>query len=410
MSALKNRLAIIIGYIIGFIFIIDCRSLYQTTFNLGNYLNIILIFLMVIYLGLVMKKIQKNVLVNTIEVSGIIILYLLIYGIFKSQGLKFYELVIIILLSFWIIRLGPWENKIPRILTYYGNLISIVALVAIFFWIFGSVLKIISPSGVVSSTWGASNGGYNLVPTYHNLYFETQKSDFTFTIWGTISRNSAIFTEGPMASLNFSIGLLTQLYRLKSKWGKLKTIILILAILTTFSVTGYILLLGLGLIFLVRQSKKIPNELISYFYGFVLLLIVILTVVVLYNSKLSSNAASVSVRKDDYMVGFRAWLSNPILGIGIQNYGGLKNFMESWRYFNTGFSNSVMDILSGGGIYLGAGYLFCFIKGFIDSYKSDEKKVLFILAMFYLFVTTFFTYTDILLFCMVWFACRNREN
>ena len=58
----------------------------------------------------------------------------------------------------------------------------------------------------INSNWGAVNGVTRLVPSYNNIYFETQR--ISAPLLGDIYRNSSIFSEGPMASLNFTLGLL----------------------------------------------------------------------------------------------------------------------------------------------------------------------------------------------------------
>lgn len=124
--------------------------------------------------------------------------------------------------------------------------------------------------------------------------------------------------------------------------------------------------------------------------------------------KFTNNIASAGVRANDYTVGFRAWMSHPIIGIGISNYDDLKNYMDLWRANNTGFSNSIMDVLSGGGLYLTVMYLFAYIRGFIVSKKAHNTyRIVFVVMMFYLFITTFFTYTYILLFILCWFALES---
>lgn len=410
MNVSRNKLIRIIEYIIAFLFIIDCHSLYGIVYNFGNTINNLLVGLMILYIIFILPNSQQYIMVETIEISGIISVYLGIYGVLTHQTVNFYRLLIIVVLMIWIIKLGPTKNGLPNLLVAYGKILSIVAAISLFFWLFGSFLRIIKPSGVVYSSWGARSGNYNALPTYFNLYFESQDNDLNLSIFQGVAKNTAIFSEAPMAALNFSIGLLTQLFNKKSKWDKCRKIVLILGILSTFSITGYIFLLLLAMIRIGIQNKAKMSNNFRYFIVILSLVCVIAAVSFLYNSKINANMASVSVRKDDYKVGLRAWLSSPLLGIGIQNYTGLKNFMESWRYFNTGFSNSVMDILSGGGLYLAAGYLFCFVKGIINSYRYNKNKLVFIILMFYLFVTTFFTYTDILLFCIVWFASKSQNK
>lgn len=130
----------------------------------------------------------------------------------------------------------------------------------------------------------------------------------------------------------------------------------------------------------------------------------------LLNEKLNFDSGSSGIRLDDYKVGLTAWMSHPLFGIGIQNTHELIRFMGNWRTFNTGFSNSLMDLLSGGGIYITSSYVFCFFRGISTSTKTkDWNKFWFILLTIYLFILTIFTYSYILLFLLIWFAFSTQK-
>ena len=132
---------------------------------------------------------------------------------------------------------------------------------------------------------------------------------------------------------------------------------------------------------------------------------IVLVLRLLLTEKATNNFSSFSVRLDDFKVGLLAWKQNILFGIGIQNYKYLSQLMESWRSANVGFSNSLTDILSGGGLYLSILYLFCFAKGlYINAIRKNWRKVIFVVLVIYLFVTTFFTYTLILLYLLTWFV------
>ena len=140
-------------------------------------------------------------------------------------------------------------------------------------------------------------------------------------------------------------------------------------------------------------------------------ILITLIAFILLNEKLNFDSGSSSIRLDDYEVGFSAWLDHPIWGLGINSTYLLKQYMGNWRTFNTGFSNSLMDLLSGGGLYLTIGYIFCFIRGIFASVKlRNWDKLLFILFVIYLFVLTIFTYSYILIFMLIWFAFSTNTS
>ena len=154
--------------------------------------------------------------------------------------------------------------------------------------------------------------GYErFIPNYHNLYFETQQ-------WGDIFRNTAIFTEAPMAALNFLVALaFNMIFLNKTKLAKFKSFILIIAGLMTISTTMYIGILAL-LIYRFFEKTARANKYISLIkFIFIIILFVISAVIVnsLINSKLQTGSGI--DRSSDYINGINAWINHPIMGNGL---------------------------------------------------------------------------------------------
>ncbi|RVU70940.1 MULTISPECIES: O-antigen ligase family protein [Lactobacillus] len=250
---------------------------------------------------------------------------------------------------------------------------------------------------VFPSAWGTTYGNYILVPSFHNIYFETQRVVFPFI--GEIIRNSAIFTEAPMASLNFSIALLVEILDRHS--GRINKIVLVLAILSTFSTTGYIFIVILFILIFFKKDAGI--NVYKLIISIPVLVLFILVLVYLLKQKSTYGVESTALRVDDFRAGILTWLQHPILGSGLSNTTFLVKNMGMWRT-NTGFSNSITEILAEGGVYLSYLYFYAFFKGLSNSIKNKNKEYsIFVIMTFYLFVTTIFTYQYILLFLLVWF-------
>ena len=89
----------------------------------------------------------------------------------------------------------------------------------------------------------------------------------------------------------------------------------------------------------------------------------------------------------------------------------VRQFVEPWRSYNIGFSNSPLKVLSDGGIYLFLGYLYCFVRGiFLSIYNKDKYKFIFIVLILYLFITTIFHYTYLLFLLLIWFTKRKDST
>ena len=399
-----------LSYIIAAIFIYNCNSMWTSMSSLRRLVNLsyaVLICTSLVYILVLFKSQAREKIKKLAEITITVLLYLLIYCLFTTTPIKVLRLSIIIILFIWMIGLD--NQTIPFILIKYKNIIILVAMISLFFWLLGPILHLIAPDGYVLSNWSAFNGIALYVPSYHNLYFEAQTLSTSIT---NLPRNTAIFTEAPMASLNFSLALLIEtLYPpVSDKSSKIKKIILILALITTFSTTGYLFLILLFCIKFFTSQKSNINKRYVIILIPIILFIGIVIVMLLLNEKLNFDSGSSGIRLDDYKVGLIAWMSHPLFGIGIQNTHELIRFMGNWRTFNTGFSNSLMDLLSGGGIYITSSYVFCFFRGISTSTKTkDWNKFWFILLTIYLFILTIFTYSYILLFLLIWFAFSTQK-
>lgn len=413
MIDIKKSSYTILTFIIAGIFVFNCNSIWTALPNANNktsYLCLVIVSVLV----LLINKIKLDNLVYLLSISAIVGIYGLIYGIVSDFSSSL--LILITLAIIFILLIGQGESIVFDILSKYSWLIVVIAAISIIFWIFGSNLKWIKPTGTVLSTWASGSNYYSrgvadVVPSYFGIYFETQTvSGLSF--FSNMIRNTAIFTEAPMASLNFSLALLINIYyRQKIKRSNLKNFILILAILTTFSTTGYILLVLLGFSYLFYSKNKLIIKYRNILLP-VLGIIFILVIFVLFNQKSNYDTGSSSIRSDDYKVGYQAFKDHPILGLGLANNMLLvQNYMENWRSYNTGLSSSVVELFSFGGLYLGFPYIFSFIRGIFLSIKNKNKeKMFFVLMTLYLFILTIFTFKYITIFLLVWFGLSSSHR
>ena len=99
------------------------------------------------------------------------------------------------------------------------------------------------------------------------------------------------------------------------------------------------------------------------------------------------------VRVNDFIVGFNAWMAHPFFGGGFESLEYLQSFMPEWRSFDVGFSNSPMEILAQGGIYLAVPYVYAFVSALIKACKRKDIQLASVIILFgYLFVFTVVPY------------------
>lgn len=396
----KERYSSYCAYIIAIVLMINCRTVWLSIPNLSSKLNIVSYFLL-FFVSLLLIGINFSTIKNIKKIiitSIILLLYFFIYLAFKpvevDQNIK---LLLVLLITLWLVQIKG--ISLPLILEDYSNIIVLVATVSIIMWVLVSILKIITPTSLVPFDWTSSNGFYTFIPTYRYIFFETQNT--SVPLFGNVIRNTSIFTEAPMASLNFSLALLIKIFfKGKNIYSK---VILIVAILSTFATTGYILLI---LIFLI---KWLDSDKRYFAYKLIFLIpigiVVIIGIKLLINQRLVYGTESSSLRLDDYRVGFITFLQNPILGTGLGNSESLIKNMDNWRVYLTGLSNSISIIFAQGGLYVGLVYIYAFIKGFFFSfkYKSIDAFML-VLGTLYLFVTTIFPFQYLLFVLLILFT------
>ena len=377
----KKIINISCSYILSFIFILECRSIWLSIPVVSNKLYAFLFLLLTItaVLRLLTMPLDRIGIKKASLYSAIISVF---FGLIV--GLRHLATVIIIIFSYF----SSVKKEKFRLFNIYKQIILFIVALSLFFWLFGSILGIIHSTGSVESTWTGKENVITLIPTYYNIYFETQN----IYVFGTsIIRNTAIFTEAPMASFHFSLAFLIEL--LVNKKIKIKNLLLLgIGVLTTTSTTGVILLLFNIVYYLIvdgRQGKII--KLLTWILFPIVFVISLKIGDTLLSSRLST--ISGSIRTDDFIIGIKTWLQKPI----VANMG-------MWRSDNLGFSNSPTQILAQGGILMTTLYIIPFINGLVHYLKMRQiKYILFLLSVLYLFTFTVTTYQYIMIVLLCFF-------
>ncbi|MBF8969889.1 hypothetical protein [Streptococcus sp. NLN76] len=377
-------------YMIALSVILNTRSIWMHIYGTGNrFSDYVFMLLSLGVLGYFFTKPQvsrKNVhsaIAIAVGVFFYIGFWILVTRYNMLPALKFAASALILVFFFLI------QESIERheLLLKYRNVMIIIASLSLIIWMFGSLFHLIQPTGVVQTVW-TNTGLPRSVPSYFNLYFETQRiSDIT--------RNTAIFTEAPMASLHFSIALLIEAY-IQKNFSSMRFGLFSIAILSTFSTTGIVSLILVFLHkYLFTRGRSNLLQVLKIVMLPLILFVAIYVVWWLIETRLGTSSGS--VRMDDFIIGIRAWLLNPFFGNGYLNTAFIKQFMGMWRSENTGFSNSITMLLASGGVYMAMLY----IVPILSNLKNMKKAMLipFLLGSIYLFIFTIipFEYLTIVL-------------
>ena len=349
-------------YLVAVLLVLNGQSMWsklEITQGWFSWMTLVLLWVSVI--GIMFCSNRFFITKRTIVLICLIAIYLFIYICIRPINLNGILQLVLSVIALGVVTFET--NDVAEILQCYLKIMLVIAAISLFFWIFGSMLSYIQPSGEVYSIW-TGNGNRILVKNYYYLYFQQQISNIRQI---DAIRNMAFFCEAPMSSLHFSFAFLIELFCQKRP-SKKRILLLVIATLSTISITGYLVLIcGLSAKYLLVHPKQ---EILQTMKAIsVPIAIGISICVALYMYELKANTGSGLARLNDFVVGYQVWKKHLLFGVGYGNYDEVKRMMPFWRSSNVGFSNSVMLILDYGGLYFGTVYLWSIVKGVIKSIR-----------------------------------------
>lgn len=403
MKVNYNKILNIIEYIFAFFLILECRSIFMHKMNVDYRINEILCI--ILFTLITMVLIQKKRKYTKLALFFTYILMFTVYiGVFLicsvsrnnyiSFLLKFFY-GFIGMLFYYIIR-GDYDAP-KQFLRKLSNVMIALAILSLLLYLLGPMFNIIKPTGKIKIMWGIEIE----IKSYYNLHYVAQNIEIAGR---NIPRNTGIFTEAPMYSLNLTIALLVELF-LRDKVNFKKIVILCITIITTLSTTGIIIMMMMIVgKYIITEFKSRLHTIIKKVALPLLCVIACIAAFMLLKTKVQSN--SFLIRLDDYQAGYLSWKDSPIMGNGYGNTEALDQYKSAFRAYNTGQSNSILKILSEGGIYFLLFYFVPWIGCIIYALKNREKNIVIIaISMFVLFFVTIFPYNFIIinLIAIAWY-------
>lgn len=381
MTDRRNIFFKVFEYLFISVIILNFQSVWMYTFNFSLIFKKILILLLVISaFGMIIfnGKILKSDFNKTMFISALLVILLGAYVILQPNGrVSALKNFIPALLIFFLVSI---QKDVIDLFKIYKKLLVIIAVVSIFFWVFGSILQIIKPNLTMISTWTGSDGNVKSVLGYFGVYYETQRINLAGI---NCVRNSAIFTEAPMAAFAFSIALGIEELICKNR-HKLNSVVLCIAIITTTSSTGiiYMILLYFFKYFGKENKYKLSKNIKILLIPFLMILLFYFLYCIVMQ-KLTYNSGN--LRIDDFVAGYKTWLTAPLFGVGISNFTPIIANLSLWRRGVTGLSNSIAPLFAEGGLYVASIYIFCFGIGIYRCMKGNDYQV-FVFIILYLFI------------------------
>jgi len=339
----------ILEYLWAFFVIMNGNSVYHANANVDFHL-------LEISLGLTALLLAANIAFTGVRVTRanvlmamVLMLYTTIYLAFRQTSMTaniFIKLFIIgAPVSYLLFAELYRQGRLFKLLYRIVDILCVLSVVSLFFWVFGELLGLIQRNGYVEMNWGT----FNEVEGYYGVHFAFQL-DTTFFPELFIHRNSGIFAEAPMFNLWLSIALAIELF-LKKKPSTFRGVLLAITILTTLSVTGILfLVLSLGL-FTVLHYREMSRKKKILLWGALMVVIPLVLGLLGKSLLLKTETQSYDMRLSDYVGGVRLWMDYPIFGCGYGNLSMLLPYIYSPEGI-VGFSNSVTAVLGTGGIWI----------------------------------------------------------
>jgi len=396
----KITLINFLEYLLAFCIVIECESMLTWSIEYGKFIKILILSLLLFSVGFLTIinirwiKVEKS----KWELFLIFIMFSVIFVIINFNNVTKSVLFLLVLFIFGLYRtsIDSINHNSLELMKKIINVVFVLAIISIVFWILGSVLKVLETNVEIIVT---RNKIIQNIKGYYHLYYESQmENTFGFNFY----RNCGIFYEAPKYSLLLSIALMMEVFLVKRK-VTFKAIMLIVTIISTFSLTGIVLVVFVVLSnFMISKSNLKIFSYIKWVSIFSLILITLIIIGNLLNVKSTTN--SYSDRLDDYIAGYKAWTVNPIFGNGYLNMDIIRENMSEFRTRNIGFSNSIFRVLAQGGILLFSMYAFpviLWIKRAV--YSKDFGRIFFAIGFILLFVTTSFPYNYLMLYLLTVF-------
>lgn len=295
------------------------------------------------------------------------------------------------------------NGKFNQVLNIFVNIIFVLALISLFFYIFGTILGWIPyikyyDSATVgwSSYWGYKS--------YYGVYYDGQTAWF---LGHNILRNASLFAESPIFASILTIALYITMVVFKEM--SYRTYVIILAMITTFSTTS--LAIGSLIIFYHIYEKHLKNKKLIILMPIIFVIAVWVAFLIIAD-KLMTNNISGSIRIDDIIACFLSWKSSPFIGNGYSNIKALEPFRSVIRN-NAGNSCGIGAILSDGGIILGIWYVLPMIMAAFNILKKKNIEYNFlVMLIFVIFFIMIIHYTilGIFLVAMSWSIVLHQDK
>lgn len=403
----------ILQYIFVILLILETNSIYSQIYGIHLYIRMaIIITSIIIILIFILNK--ETVIYKTILkfiIYDLICSSVLMINTNNFNGKIIILLVFILYLPLCLIYLSNLSKEnLMELLKKFVNVVIILCLMSLFFWSMSSIFNVLKPTGTLNVVWAKP---YSIFDNFFYLHFNIYTQDVWWITGFPLARNTGIYTEGPMYAFILIIALLFNnlLCYEHNRSNLIKTIILFVTMLSTISVTGItcaVIIIILNFLINIKNKKK---TLLSLICMMIICIFMLPLGINIFNKKLQTGSAK--HRNLDIKNGIETFMESPIIGKGILHERPTENEFE----IGYGYSNTIVPVLTDGGILLGIIYIFPAIALLYRSFKENKnerrKHLILILIYDIILFTTLVQYRLSLMFLISIIYCQQlkmKEN
>lgn len=267
------------------------------------------------------------------------------------------------------------ENRMGAFLQALSDIMLLIATTSLFLWLFGSVLRILPGRTQLSYYWADE---IRTTYTYYLMYFENPVQNAEH---GALC-NLGVWTEAPgyasflIYAFLVEFGFMMEAVQAgDSKGGRIsaaKILIFLITLVTSRSskgllVIGAVAFLSYILLGEINRKTLMRKLLVS---GGLCAVVALLGYRVIINKFLHGSG---KVRFDHMQAAVKAWLENPIFGVGYQNASEILKH-RVLPFSNDGLSMGLTVLLAFGGLWLIGLYIGAVDCSFHSKYFTKYRK------------------------------------
>ena len=316
----------ILNYFIAIIIILQMGNMYSYMENkilffktddfqmlCNNWLKI----LAIIYVTFTLLLEKKIIDIRKVICLFVLFAYLMCFIKLNQYNYEsmFDDFVIPFILFFLIFSSGNLRDRFDGFFKAFCNIAFIITIISLIFYFLGPVFNLVQGKEFFFRYGGLKKG-----ESYYNLFFVNFSQNRPF-LGIPVTRNIGIYAEAPGFAFMLSIELWWEIFG-KEKINLLKCVLIIIAMLTTFSMKAYLMIALLAFLLFIKNTKKnirLSNELISDIK--VVILFILITVILFGISYVDiiKHMGSVSIRLEHSFAAIKTFFKYPLLGCGYNN-------------------------------------------------------------------------------------------